>query len=267
MQKLILVGYGNVGKELEKVLDENGIAVDLIVRSDNTDAYAENVDDESAVFISVPSKGDGSEMLHYYTDALERGACVITCEKAVLAHHWELVKKYQGNIRYSATVGGDSGILPAISGFSGEIQEIRAVVNGTLNYIAQELSKGTDEGEVFIDVIKKGFAEPGARDFEGLIQSELKDVAYKTVILASHSGLCEGLVPNDISIQSCREQSGYVVVIRKGKADVELISFDTNWFPKGENNALYINGEKIVEGPGAGGRATAERMFKDFTTR
>ena len=32
MQKIILVGYGNVGKEIEKVLRANGVAIDLIVK-------------------------------------------------------------------------------------------------------------------------------------------------------------------------------------------------------------------------------------------
>jgi hypothetical protein len=38
---------------------------------------------------------------------------------------------------------------------------------------------------------------------------------------------------------------------------------DTSWFPTGVNNVLLINGQKIVEWPGAGARATAERMYVD----
>lgn len=267
MQKIILVGYGNVGKEVEKVLRANGVAVDLIVKSDNAEEYSKNLDDQTVVFISVPSRGDGSEMLHYYTGALDRGASIVTCEKAVLANHWELIKRYPEKIRYSATVGGDSGILPAISNFHDEIREIRAVVNGTLNYIAQELAKDFPKERVYADVIKKGFAEPGSKDFDEVIKNELKDVAYKAAILANHSGLCSGVTPADISMKVPKGGEGCAVKIQKGNVAIEFVSRkDAGSLPQGVNNVLYINGEKIVEGPGAGGRATALRMFKDFKT-
>ena len=267
MQKIILVGYGNVGKEIEKVLRANGVAIDLIVKSDNAQEYLKNLDDQTVVFISVPSRGDGSEMLHYYTEALNRGTHIVTCEKAILANHWELIKRHPEKIRYSATVGGDSGILPAIRNFQDEIREIRAVVNGTLNYIAQEFAKGSPKEVVYADVIKKGFAEPCSRDFDEIIKNELKDVAYKAAILANHSRLCSPASPVDISTQGFKDREGCVVEIQKGNVEIKFVSRkDTGWFPPDADNVLYINGEKIVEGPGAGGRATALRMFKDFKT-
>lgn len=91
-------------------------------------------------------------------------------------------------LRYSATVGGNSGILPAIANFDGKIHEIKAIINGTLNIISQESASKSPE-ELFTYVTSEGFAEPGAKNFDEVIENELHDVLYKAVILANHSGL------------------------------------------------------------------------------
>ncbi|OGG55806.1 hypothetical protein A3D71_00690 [Candidatus Kaiserbacteria bacterium RIFCSPHIGHO2_02_FULL_55_20] len=274
--KIILIGSGNVGGEVEKVLAENNIPADFVIRSsgvyskgshiDTNDNFAKYVDDASVVFISVPSRGDGSEMLHYYVGSFKAGARIVTCEKAVLAHHFELVQKFKERIRYSATVGGNSGILPAVSDYRGAIMEIRAVINGTLNYVSGALSQKRGEDDIFHDVVSRGFTDPGPRNLQEVFQNELKDVAYKTAILANHSGLYEKRVtPDDVQVEPYKERARCAVVLNKERIQAGFLSFeDTSWFPAGVNNCICINGVKVAEGPGAGGRATAERMFSDF---
>ncbi|MBI5457335.1 hypothetical protein HY971_01235 [Candidatus Kaiserbacteria bacterium] len=274
--KIILIGSGNVGKEVEKVLAENGIPVELVVRSsgvyskgsfiDGNENFAKYVDAGSVLFISVPSRGDGSEMLHYYVESLALGARIVTCEKAVLAHHFELVQEFKERIRYSATVGGNSGILPAVSDYRGAITEIKAVINGTLNYVSGALSQKRAEDDIFRDVVSRGFTDQGPRNLREVFQNELKDVAYKTAILANHSGMYEKVfTPEDVQTEAYKENTRCAVVLSKEGIRAGFLSFeDKSWFPSGVNNCICINGEKVAEGPGAGGRATAERMFKDF---
>ena len=274
--KIILIGSGNVGGEAEKVLAENDIPTEVVIRSsgvyskgsyiDTNNNFANYVDAESVVFISVPSRGDGSEMLDYYVKTLELGARIVTCEKAVLAHHWDLVQKFKGQIRYSATVGGNSGILPAIRNYQGRIDEIRAVINGTLNYVSDALAQKREENDIFHDVVTRGFTDPGPHNLQEVFQNELKDVSYKTAILANHSGLYEKIfTPNDFNVEPYKESTRCAVVLNKGGIRAGFLAFeDTSWFPTGVNNCCYVNGVKVAEGPGAGGRITAERMFKDF---
>ena len=147
-----------------------------------------------------------------------------------------------------------------------EIKEIRAVVNGTLNYISHGLGEGESEEALYQDVLRKGFAEPGSADFTDVVQNELKDVRYKAVILANHSDLLSQiLTPSDIVVRGYKEKTVCAVVISHGQLDAGFLHFeDANWSPKGIDNVLYINGSKICEGPGAGGKVTALRMFKDF---
>jgi len=275
--KIILVGYGNVGKEIHEVLSEQGLSVDFVVRTggiynstdsklDGPENFHKYVDKDSVVFISTPSVGKGELSAKYYKKSLEAGAKVITCEKAFLPNNWNVVLNYPGRIKYSATVGGDSGILDAVADYEGEMAEIRAVINGTLNYIGERLANGATKEEVYSEVTGKGFAEPGARNFEEVIDGEMRDVLYKAVILANYSKLFNHIItPTDVEVKKYVDGRRCSLFINKDKIMVGFISIPAEFkFPKGINNCLYINNQKIIEGPGAGGRATAERMFKDF---
>ncbi|HEX5774671.1 MAG TPA: hypothetical protein VFY28_01775 [Candidatus Paceibacterota bacterium] len=264
-RKIVLIGYGNVGTEVEKVLLENGHQVDGIVRSSGAQE-PDLFDEHTIAFISVPSRGNGDEMLHYYTNALERGARIVTCEKAVLANHWQLVTDHPGRIKYSATVGGNSGMLPAISDFEGNIEEIWAVVNGTLNYLSSALAQGQNEETIYAEVTSRGYAEPGAHSIQEVIRNELQDVAYKAAILANHSNLLSNAVKaTEIELHEPEEGTGCAVHVRSGKLEAGFLpKTDRHLFPDGVNNVLYINGGKVAEGPGAGARATALRMLMDF---
>ncbi len=273
---ITLIGYGNVGKEIAAVLKENNIPVDYIIRSngvydskgliDAKENFAKYIDSDSFVFISVPSRNNGEEVSGYYIKCLEKSARIITCEKAFIANHWGAVQKFKNHIKYSATVGGDSGILDAISGYEGELREIKAVVNGTLNYISNRLADGLDKNAIYKEVMEKGFAEPDSRNFNEAIENELKDVAYKTAILANYSGFYKNiLMPEDIKLEKYKDSLRcFVLLSRENIRAGFMKAEDASWFPKGANNVLYINNEKMAEGAGAGGRITAERMFKDF---
>lgn len=275
--KIILVGYGNVGKEIKNVLDKNKIVTNLIVRSngifnlnnikiDEIENLPNYFDSETYVFISIPSKTDGKEASPYYLNALRNGTKIITCEKAFLANHWNKIEKNIKQIKYSATVGGNSGILNAITSHEGNITEIKAIVNGTLNYIGDKLDNGLSEENIYDEVTLTGFAEPGSKNIKEVIENELNDVLYKVSILANHSRLYKKIIkPKNIILHKNKGNQRCCVIlnsksIKAGFLDIE----DRTWFSKGVNNTLYINSKKIVEGPGAGAYVTAERMFKDF---
>lgn len=123
--KTILIGYGNVGKTIHEVLTEHGISVDLIIRSngifspsgekiDTIENFDKHVDNHTVAYISIPSEQNAAKNLPYYLTILERGGLIVTCEKSVLAHYWHILKPYMNRLWYSATVGGNSGMLPEL---------------------------------------------------------------------------------------------------------------------------------------------------------
>ena len=273
---IVLIGYGNVGKNIEAVLVENGHHVDIIVRSDgvyengvrvaDTDNFFKYIKKEAFVFISTPTFESPDASYLYYKESIENDAYIITCEKSVLTHYPDLLK--DARISCSATVGGDSGMLPAlVQAVQNEsVYQAQAVVNGTLNYIAERFLEGATKEEVFREVTEKGFAESGVSNFDEVILSELQDVLFKAVILANASGLYSHIIlKEDVQISGYREGMRCVVRLSQNKIEAGFIEENTaDWLPKGVNASLLVNGVKITEGPGAGGRITAERMYKDF---
>ena len=99
-----------------------------------------------------------------------------------------------------------------------------------------------------------------------MIKNELQDVVYKTVILANHSSLCDKIIsPIDIEIEPYKNTGRCAVIIKKNFIKAGFQNFkDSFWFPSGVNNVLSINGIKVAEGLGSGGKITARKMFKDY---
>ena len=163
-------------------------------------------------------------------------------------------------------MGGDSGILESLAEYRGNIYEIKAVINGTLNYIGEKLSEGLSREDIYQQVQEKGFAEPGSCDFQDVINNEMKDVLLKTAILANCSNLYDRIIkPEDLFIEPNQDWLRCFVLLTKKQIKSGFMEVnDISWFPAGVNNILYINNQKIIEGAGAGGRATAERMLKDY---
>ena len=123
----------------------------------------------------------------YIEQAITSGRHVVTANKEVIAKHgYELLSqagKYNADLRYEASVG--SGI-PLISTFqqdlaSNKISAIRAILNGTTNYILTRMAhEGSDFASTLKEAQKLGYAEADpANDIEGV------DAAYKLVILSN----------------------------------------------------------------------------------
>lgn len=225
------------------IFSSNGEKVDTI---DNFDIH---VDRYTVAYISLPSSANAAQHLPYYLNVLEKGGSVITCEKSVLAHYWHILKPYRNRLWYSATVGGNSGILPELHRYEGKIHDIKAVINGTLNIISEQSALGKTEEELFEMVTQGGFAEPGAKNFQEVIDLEMQDVLYKAVIFANHSGLYHDVVTlSDIIVEPFKDGARSMLVADKHHIRAGFMyDDDTSWFPAGVSNVLLINGQKIVE--------------------
>ncbi len=146
-------------------------------------------------------------------------------------------------------MGGNSGILPELHRYEGKIHDVKAVINGTLNVISEQSALGKTEEELYTLVTSGGFAEPGAKNFQEVIDLEMKDVLYKAVIFANHSGLYHDVVTlSDIIVESFKSGARCMLVADKHHIRAGFMyDDDSSWFPTGVNNVLLINGQKIVE--------------------
>src|SRR4029077_10758413 len=110
---------------------------------------------------------------------------VVTANKAVIAAHGEelhsLARANDVTLRYNAAVGG---ALPALETIAraksiGPIHSISGVLNGTTNFVLDQLVKGSDFQDAIGAAQRMGYAEADPTlDLDGT------DAAQKLIILA-----------------------------------------------------------------------------------
>jgi homoserine dehydrogenase len=120
-------------------------------------------------------------------DSLSRGRYVVTANKEVMAKHGPellaLAAKNDVDILYEASVGGGIPIISPLKRdlCANEISSVRAIINGTTNYILTRMSRdGLDFDAALAQAQELGYAEADpTNDVDG------HDAAYKLAILAS----------------------------------------------------------------------------------
>lgn len=117
--------------------------------------------------------------------SLLRGRTVITANKALVATHWETLGRYAGELqprlRFSAAVGGVVPVLETLSHLTRDhtLTRVRAVINGTCNFILDELADGQTFAQAVTLAQERGFAEADPRtDLDG------SDAAQKLCLIA-----------------------------------------------------------------------------------
>jgi len=194
-----IIGIGNIGSELYKrvksknwdvsaVVDYDGVYADITKQTKLGDAgNLRPLDKSGLVFLAIPTLDDGETAFKYIRQCLQEQIPVVTCEKGALSNHFSELERdiSQGRIGYSVTVGGGSRLLRYLAERRGpQVRELHAVVNGTLNYIFDGLSRGRSLGEVIEEAKRLGYAEPGAvNPIEVINKEAIKDVPMKTAIL------------------------------------------------------------------------------------
>ena len=214
--------------------------------------------------------------------ALRLGRNVVTANKALLANNLATLQSLAASngvtLRYSAAVGG---VLPALETIKrarnlGPLQSISGVLNGTTNFILDQLGNGVDFSDAVLAAQKHGYAESNPQlDLDGT------DVAQKLILLARaafdvdlpfHSIKKQGiekLAPNNGSVTrlvaECRRDSqGLTATV----SPVELPFDHPLAQVNGVENRLLIQSQTgrtwNVSGRGAGRWPTTEAVLADL---
>jgi len=211
--KVGLIGFGNIGAGVVRLLQENaqtvqqkvgsGIILKRIADLDITSDRGVSVDpamlttdvndifNDPEISIVIELIGGYEPAKTFVLKAIEAGKHVVTANKALLALHGDEIYAAAARkgveVQFEAAVGGGIPVLSAIKGnLSGNrFSSVFGIMNGTCNYI---LTRMTQEGADFNDVLQSakelGYAEPDPTfDIEGV------DTAHKLAVLAS---LCFG---------------------------------------------------------------------------
>ncbi len=254
-----------------------------LLTDDSDDALSTDCD------IVVEVMGGEQPAYDYIERSLTSGRRVVTANKEVMAKHGArlltIANQAAGDIFYEASVGGGIPIISPLKRdlSANEIASLRAIINGTTNYILTRMSVG---GVDFDSALRRaqelGYAEADpANDIEG------HDAAYKLAILASlafHTEItpdqiyCEGITrlsPRDFRYAS---ELGYAIkllaIARRDGAAIEA-RVHPALVPLGELlakvdgvlNAVQVEGDLtgrvLFQGAGAGALPTTSAIMAD----
>ena len=198
--KVGLLGLGTVGAGVYQSLTScpelfeiTGIAVRDVSRPERaqlqrlltTDPW-EVVNSEAEVVIELIGGEEPARSL--IAAALRRGKHVVTANKLVLAKHGvellRIAEKSGATLRYSAAVGGAVPMLEFVQRLAegDSLQSVRGVLNGTCNFVLDELAAGASFSQAVGKAQAYGFAEADPTlDLDG------SDTAQKLVLLARHA--------------------------------------------------------------------------------
>ena len=204
-----LIGFGTIGTGVVRLLRENGELIaervgaeihlkriaDIDIQKDRgievdrmlLTKDAGDILNDSEISIVVELMGGYEPARTFILDAMSRKKHVVTANKALLATHGDEIFQHalrQGvNIGFEASVGGTIPVIKTIkeSLIANRILSIFAIMNGTSNFI---LSKMTDEGKPFADVLKEA-QRLGVAEADPVYDVEGIDAAHKLAILLS----------------------------------------------------------------------------------
>jgi homoserine dehydrogenase len=219
--KVGIIGAGNIGSVLCKKVKQIGWSIQFVLKNDGVyknqsekidskKNYKKYFDKLDIVFLAIPTIDDGSIAYEYMKYFLEKNIPVVTCEKGALSNYFSELEKWKDKIGYSATVGGGTRLLRYVEErISPSTQEIHSVINGTLNYIFDELLKGISLSDAVSEAQRLGYVEPGSKNSLEVINKEaVGDIPMKTAILFNFANVTKKkLRAKDIKINKITEKT------------------------------------------------------------
>ncbi len=223
-------------------------------------------------------------------EAIERGKCVVTANKHLLAEEGaEIFKRAQEKgvfLGFEASVGGGIPVIKALrEGLVGNrILNILGILNGTTNYILTRMfEEGLDFSEALEEARKKGYAEADpSLDVDGW------DAAHKIAILATlaygvridfKEVYVEGIRNIDKLDVELGKELGYTLkllaIAKRVDSEIEVRVHPTFIHSEealakvsGVYNAVMIEGDFVGKtmyyGKGAGSLPTASAVVSDI---
>lgn len=300
--RVVLLGLGSVGAGVYEHLHRLGewftvtaIAVRDLAKPRNSVASPDLLTDDAVAAAASPRVDVVVELIggtttarHAIETALARGAHVVTGNKALLSRHGARLRAtaraHGCQLRFAAAVGGSVPLIERLAGNAANPPvRIRAVLNGTSNFVLDRLSAGDGFAEAVALARDRGLAESDPqRDLSGL------DAAEKLVLLAQAIGFNACSV-DDVArdpltrdtadriraaAESQRALRHVAMLERDGRRAnlsvrlTEVSPGDPLFDVPGEGNAAEIQWSdgtfEVLRGRGAGRWPTAEAVLGDL---
>src|SRR5690554_418460 len=299
-QRVAILGGGTVGGQLVSLLQRregagvriSGVLVRDATRERSFEGWRELVTDDPAALadadVVVEVMGGTELAADLSLAALERGAKLVTANKAALAERWDDYLPYMldGRVFFEAAVmAGTPVIGPLTWALRGSYPvSLHAVLNGTCNVVLAAMDEGAEYHAALADAQRAGFAEADPTlDVEGL------DAAHKLTLLArlvfdpamewsAVRAATRGISALTADMLAAARAEGRRVrlvgsvehVHGEWRAAVRPVELPEGHalLGAGPTNAMLFTGEEsgpvVVRGTGAGGASTASGVLGDL---
>ncbi|MCQ4407203.1 MAG: homoserine dehydrogenase, partial [Sulfolobaceae archaeon] len=206
--RILIFGYGKVGKELRALIHERRGEVPELsdvqivatvtrrgISFGDRDAFVadepfsldhlEKLKPDVVIDTASANYETGEPSLSLYFRAFELGASVITTNKAPLAlRFWDIVeraRKHGVTLGFQGTVMSGTPSVNLLRVLPGSrVRKIRGILNGTTNYILSRMAEGIPFASALAEAKQKGYAEEDPTlDLNGF------DAGAKLVILSN----------------------------------------------------------------------------------
>jgi aspartokinase/homoserine dehydrogenase 1 len=261
----------------------------------------------NSVFVDMTSS---EQIALIYEDLLKKSVSVVACNKISASSSYknyaylkDLAREYSTSFLFETNVGAGLPIINSLNDLisSGDvINEIQAVLSGTLNFVFNNYDGSRRFAEVVQQAQDEGYTEPDPRlDLSGT------DVARKILILIREAGnkiefdeienvsflpaecfdgtvadFYKALERNEAHFKALLEEAKakgeklkYIASYKDGNAKVSLQSVKAEhdfYSLSGKDNAVlfytnrYVAQPLVVKGAGAGAEVTASGVFADI---
>jgi homoserine dehydrogenase len=222
-------------------------------------------------------------------EALRAGKRVVTANKAALAERWDDFAPFmrEGRLYFEAAVmAGTPAIGPLVGALRGSRPlELHAILNGTTTYILSRLEAGEEFAPALAEAQRLGYAEADPTlDIEGvdaahklMLLARLAfdpDLPWSALAAATHgiSHLTQAIVREAMEDGGSVRLVGSIMPAPEGwSARVRTVYLPAGHPLAGTSDSgsalLYRSrelGEVLIQGPGAGGAATAAAVLSDL---
>lgn len=261
----------------------------------------------NSVFVDVTANAD---LVQVYEKLLQKSISIVACNKIAAAAEYDFYRQLKDSAKahschfyFETNVGAGLPVISTMNDLmrSGDaVQEIQAVLSGTLNFVFNHYDGTRPFAEVVKQAQEEGYTEPDPRlDLAGT------DVARKILILAREAGYplefsevqngaflpekcMEGSVedfyrslseyePHFLNLFHHASENGkrlkYVAEFKQGKASVGLQEVEPGsdlYHLYGKDNIVilktlrYADQPLVIKGAGAGADVTASGVFADI---
>ena len=238
LRNIGIIGVGNIGGELEREVISLGWNVELSIGSKGDYLHHKRlIKSLDGIFLAIPTLDEGEVARDYIQSTLDLEIPIVTCEKGALSNYYSEFKKDidNGRIGCSASVGGGSGILSYLREMIGPgVNEVHCVLNGTLNYIFDSVSKRMSIEEAVKSAVDKGYCEPGGTSVLDVINQEvLGDIPMKTAILINYCNFSNDVIEARNILTRSVSRSSLDKLLRESSKIRHIVSFRRDW--KNEN--------------------------------